>query len=152
MPARNKPPVKIGFFSMLTATALLAGCAVGPDYLRPDSTLPDQYSQATAEERSAAPVNPDWWLLFGDTSLNALVEQALVANQDLQAAIARLEAAEAVATHGTLTVTAVEPTSATSGTVLVQGRDRPLRITVELAPLADAPVQFYSVDGQSHAG
>ncbi len=97
MPARNKPPVKIGFFSMLTATALLAGCAVGPDYLRPDSTLPDQYSQATAEERSAAPVNPDWWLLFGDTSLNALVEQALVANQDLQAAIARLEAAEAVA-------------------------------------------------------
>lgn len=57
-----------------------------------------------------------------------------------------------LATHGTLTVTAVEPTSATSGTVLVQGRDRPLRITVELAPLADAPVQFYSVDGQSHAG
>lgn len=97
MPARNKPPVKFGLFSVLTATALLAGCAVGPDYLRPDSTLPDQYSQAVAEDRSAVPVNPDWWLLFGDTSLNALVEQALVANQDLQAAIARLEAAEAVA-------------------------------------------------------
>ena len=48
MPARNKPPVKIGLFSVLTATALLAGCAVGPDNLRPDSTLPDQYSQAAA--------------------------------------------------------------------------------------------------------
>jgi multidrug efflux system outer membrane protein len=36
-------------------------------------------------------------MLFGDAGLNALVQQALDANQDLQAAIARLEAAEAVA-------------------------------------------------------
>ena len=97
MPARNNPPVKIGLFSVLTATALLAGCAVGPDYARPSATLPEDYSQAAPEARAAAPVNPDWWMLFGDAGLNALVQQALDANQDLQAAIARLEAAEAVA-------------------------------------------------------
>ena len=96
MPARNKPSMKISLFSALTATAFLAGCAVGPDYARPSSTLPDDYSQAAPEARAAAPVNPEWWMLFGDPGLNALVQQALDANQDLQAAIARLEAAEAV--------------------------------------------------------
>lgn len=64
----------------------------------------------------------------------------------------RTAAEHLLATHGTLTVIAVEPMSATSGTVLVQGRDRPLRVTVELAPLAGAPVQFYSVDGQPSSG
>jgi len=95
MPAHNKPRMKIGLISVLTATALLAGCAVGPDYARPSATLPEDYSQAP-EARAAAPVNPEWWMLFGDSGLNALVQQALDANQDLQAAIARLEAAEAV--------------------------------------------------------
>ena len=78
----------------LTVAAALAGCAVGPDYIRPASTLPESAQDvATAE----APVNPTWWTLFGDADLNALVEQTLAANQDLQAAIARLEAAEAAA-------------------------------------------------------
>jgi len=99
MPAPHKPNLKIGLFSALTATALLAGCAVGPDYQRPDSTLPEKYSQAEAvpAARAEAPVNPEWWMLFDDASLNALVAQALDANQDLQAAIARLEAADAYA-------------------------------------------------------
>jgi len=99
MSAPHKPNLKIGLFSALTATALLTGCAVGPDYQRPDSTLPDKYSQAEApvEASAVAPVNPEWWTLFGDASLNALVEQSLAANQDLQAAIARLEAADAYA-------------------------------------------------------
>ena len=80
MPARNKPSMKIGLFSVLTATALLAGCAVGPDYQRPDSTLPERYSQTEAAPavRAEAPVNPTWWMLFGDAGLNALVTQALV--------------------------------------------------------------------------
>ena len=64
----------------------------------------------------------------------------------------RVAAEHLLAGNGPLAVTAVEPTSATSGTVLVQGRERPLRITVELAPLAATPLQFYSVDGPPHAG
>lgn len=85
---------KIRLILALTAAFALAGCAVGPDYIRPASTLPESAQDvATAE----APVNPTWWTLFGDADLNALVEQTLTANQDLQAAIARLEAAEAAA-------------------------------------------------------
>jgi len=81
----------------LTAAMLLAGCAVGPDYLRPAAQLPEQHKEAVPQAAAIAPINPEWWTLFGDAGLNALVAQALEANQDLQAAVARLEAAEAVA-------------------------------------------------------
>lgn len=91
-----KKPIAVA----LSAALLLAGCTVGPDYVRPDSTLPEQHKEAAAnatESTTAAPINAEWWTLFNDATLNQLVEQALAANQDLQAAIARLEASEAAA-------------------------------------------------------
>ena len=101
MPARKQTQSKISLLPGLIASLLLAGCAVGPDYVRPTSTLPEQYKEATAEPDAQAgarmPVNPEWWTLFNDATLNQLVQQALVANQDLQAAIARLAASEAAA-------------------------------------------------------
>jgi multidrug efflux system outer membrane protein len=81
----------------LTATLLLTGCAVGPDYVRPASTLPEQHKETSTESSAATSVNPEWWALFNDATLNQLVQQALAANQDLQAAIARLEASQAAA-------------------------------------------------------
>ena len=78
----------------LTVAIALGGCAIGPDYFRPASTLPEA---APAVATAQVPVNPTWWTLFGDADLNALVDQTLTANQDLQAAIARLDAAEAAA-------------------------------------------------------
>ena len=54
-------------------------------------------------------------------------------------------AAALVATHGELRIVAVRPASATSGTVTVQGHGEPLQMSVELAPLAGAPVQLYPV-------
>ena len=85
---------KIRPFLALTVAIALSGCAIGPNYFRPASTLPEA---APAVATAQVPVNPTWWTLFGDADLNALVDQTLVANQDLQAAIARLEAAEAAA-------------------------------------------------------
>lgn len=93
MPAHKKNRLLLA----LTVTTFLAGCAVGPDYARPTSTLPEQHKDATATAQSVAPVNAEWWTLFNDATLNQLVEQTLAANQDLQAAIARLEASEAAA-------------------------------------------------------
>ena len=85
-------------FLALTVTVFFAGCAVGPDYARPTSTLPEQHKEATtATAQAVAPVNAEWWTLFNDATLNQLVQQTLAANQDLQAAIARLEASEAAA-------------------------------------------------------
>jgi len=93
-----------GVVSTLALLAL-AGCAVGPDYKRPDNTLPDSYNQATATAKSEpattaeapAPVQKEWWLLFQDPALNELVSKALNQNFDLQAAVARVEEAEGVA-------------------------------------------------------
>jgi multidrug efflux system outer membrane protein len=81
------------------ALLALAGCAVGPDYKRPDNTLPDSYNQATAKSEPAtsaeapAPVQKEWWLLFQDPALNELVSKALNQNFDLQAAVGRVEEA-----------------------------------------------------------
>jgi multidrug efflux system outer membrane protein len=72
----------------------LAGCAsAGPDYARPGLGLPQEFS--TPPVGGAAP--DDWWTLFGDGELDALVAEALAANQDLAAAAARVEEARALA-------------------------------------------------------
>ncbi|MBL8422063.1 MAG: efflux transporter outer membrane subunit [Candidatus Accumulibacter phosphatis] len=97
MPACQQTLPAIRLAAAVTATLLLAGCVVGPDYVRPASTLPEHYPTVGAESRATAQVNPEWWTLFNDATLNQLVDQALAANQDLQAAVARLEASEAAA-------------------------------------------------------
>jgi multidrug efflux system outer membrane protein len=82
---------------ILGASLAFSGCAVGPDFQRPESALPDQYDEAIETTAAASPVNPEWWTLFEDEELNQLITLALANNQDLQAAVARMEAAEAAA-------------------------------------------------------
>ena len=84
---------------------MLAGCAVGPDYQRPapppaaykEAALPasEAGSWKTAEPSEEA-LRGEWWKLFGDEGLNQLQEEALRANQNLQAAAARLTQARAL--------------------------------------------------------
>lgn len=89
----------------LTPLALaiaLSGCAVGPDYLRPSNLLPKVFGEAKPAAESVVlesnpAIDPQWWKLFGDATLNDLVEQALQNNADLRVAIARVEQAEGVA-------------------------------------------------------
>ena len=79
----------------LILASLLAGCAVGPDYQRPDSFVPAQYTEADGVGAAQA-INREWWKLFRDPVLDDLVAQALAANADLQQAVARVEEADAV--------------------------------------------------------
>jgi len=76
--------------------ALLAGCAVGPDYHRPAADIPPAW-QPEAPWHQAVPsdtvLKGNWWELFLDPALNPLVEQALTSNQNLRIAAARLEQA-----------------------------------------------------------
>jgi len=79
---------KISLLLMLTG---LGGCLLGPSYKRPDLDLPagqsaDRFGIFTTEK---------WWNVFGDPVLNALEEQALAYNQDLKAAVARVDEARA---------------------------------------------------------
>jgi outer membrane protein, multidrug efflux system len=73
----------------------LAGCTVGPDYARPEITVPERIAEAPPG--SSAPVWPttDWWRGFGSAELAALMERAQSANYDIGAAVARVRQADA---------------------------------------------------------
>ena len=87
---------------LLSATGiLLTGCAVGPDYQRPDAPVPSQWHE-TAETpwQSAAPQDHqprgEWWKIFNDPVLDQLEQQALADNLSLKAALARVEQSRAL--------------------------------------------------------
>jgi NodT family efflux transporter outer membrane factor (OMF) lipoprotein len=79
--------------AILISASLSAGCAVGPDYTRPELSMPENFlSQAAVEQRHARP-NADlitWWAGFGDPQLTRLVTLALEQNLDLAQAAARV--------------------------------------------------------------
>ncbi len=79
--------------SLSVSGALLAGCAVGPDYQRPALDLPAPTPSAglVAAPSAALP----WWSVFHDQALDKLVDEALAHNTDLLAAAARVTEAEA---------------------------------------------------------
>ena len=96
--------------------ALLAGCAVGPDYHRPDVSAPVAFSPR-AIDLSTAPAGEarqaiapgaalvaQWWQLFEHRGLNALVQEAVVRNPSVAIAQANLAQAEHLlsAQRGTL--------------------------------------------------
>jgi multidrug efflux system outer membrane protein len=81
---------------------LLAGCAMGPNYQRPEATtIPESYTGPSDGWKIASPQahlpKGAWWEIFGDPELNRLEAEASTANQDLKAAAARFEQARAVA-------------------------------------------------------
>ena len=78
---------------VLAAALLAAGCAVGPDYHRPELKLTSAYVDAPS-----GPVTADgWWAAFGDPELTRVVERAQAQNLDLEQARARLVQSRAAA-------------------------------------------------------
>lgn len=92
---------------LLAALALLAACSLTPEYHKPDAPQIAAFKEAqtlTESERGTwkearppeAVARGEWWMVFNDATLNDLEQQALVANQDLKAAAARVEEARAM--------------------------------------------------------
>jgi NodT family efflux transporter outer membrane factor (OMF) lipoprotein len=83
---------------VIAACALLASCAIGPNYVRPQVELPGDWKE-TADWKIAEPKDTvpkgKWWEMFDDPVLNGLIEQVEVTNQDLRAAEARYRQARA---------------------------------------------------------
>ena len=80
----------------LIAALLLAGCAVGPDYRRPATALPADFGQAAAaSDATAAAIANDWWTLYNDPQLTALVTASISNNPNIRLAIARIDEARA---------------------------------------------------------
>ncbi len=85
------------------AALLLAGCAVGPNYRRPETNAPAAYrDQEPAGAGSLADLA--WWDVYKDPRLNDLIRTALADGFDSRIAAARVEQARAIAAqvHGQL--------------------------------------------------
>lgn len=86
-------------FVRVAALALLGGCMVGPNYVRPPAAAPAAFKEA-GEWKPAQPRDAEsrgrWWEIFGDAKLNALADRVNFSNQNLRVAEARLRQAEAV--------------------------------------------------------
>jgi multidrug efflux system outer membrane protein len=77
--------------------ALLAGCAVGPDYQPPKANVPAQSwtSPLIGGETNGLADLATWWKSFGDTNLDSLVTVAVQSNLTLQIAESRVREARA---------------------------------------------------------
>jgi NodT family efflux transporter outer membrane factor (OMF) lipoprotein len=80
---------------------VLAGCAVGPDYKRPEIEIAPAYKEA-GEWKPAQPQDGldrgNWWEVFGDPQLDALLKQVEISNQNVLVAEAQFRRAKAVVT------------------------------------------------------
>jgi NodT family efflux transporter outer membrane factor (OMF) lipoprotein len=86
----------------LALAAALAGCAVGPAYVRPATETPAAWKSAPAAEGwlPAAPADAldrgEWWKLFGDPVLDDLASRVQVSNQNIAVAVANYSQAQAL--------------------------------------------------------
>ena len=87
------------------AVLLLSGCAVGPDFKKPDAPPVSGYTPAPLSATESTPgvtggeaqhfaqgadISGDWWTLYHSPALESLIAQALKNNSDLKAAQAAL--------------------------------------------------------------
>jgi outer membrane protein TolC len=95
--------------TMMMTMALLAGCAVGPDFVQPAAPDVTRYTKEPLASRTSSTdvkfgqsqhfvagrdIPADWWRVFRSRPLNALVDKSIVTNPTLQSAIAALRAAK----------------------------------------------------------
>jgi len=89
--------------TLVAAAAALAGCAVGPDYVRPEvQASPSYYGDAALTARAVeapAPALNEWWDGFDDPELVKIVDTVIAQNLDLAASAERVSQARAIADH-----------------------------------------------------
>ena len=72
-----------------------AGCAVGPEYRRPDVDLPSVYFRAASPAEAESIADVGWWQVFDAPALSALIREALADNLDLRITAAQIAVAQA---------------------------------------------------------
>lgn len=90
----------VNLYYGLVVLILISGCAVGPDFKRPETELPEAFAShpdwKIAEPRDNEKKD-NWWEIFDDQELNRLIEKATTDSPRVNAALARLDQAAAVA-------------------------------------------------------
>lgn len=80
----------------LVCLAVVAGCAVGPDYRRPAVDVPAAYRGIVPVPAGDSIGDAEWTRVYTDPQLQALITEALRNNLDLKAAVARVDQAHAL--------------------------------------------------------
>lgn len=92
-----KPIVKLSVFAL--ASVVLSGCVLGPDYQRPDSSVPVEFRHTPGwkvAQPSELSSSVSWWSLYQDANLADLLKQLETSNQNLRAAEAAWREARAL--------------------------------------------------------
>src|SRR6185437_5456248 len=82
--------------AMITAMGLMAaaGCALGPDYRRPDIRTPAAY-RFEQNPTAGSFADNGWWQVYQDPVLRSLIREGLAGNLDVRIAAARVDQARA---------------------------------------------------------
>lgn len=105
------------------ATSCLTSCSFIPKYNRPNVDTAQSWSGEMADKDVSprAQIAYDWWKSFGSDELNALMDQALTHNNDIKAAVYRIQQARSSVTVARSTLL---PQASASGNL---SRDRDIR-------------------------
>lgn len=130
-------------------SALLAACTVGPRYNGPPALdLASYHNGAAIDGRvvtTPAPPVDTWWTGFNDPVLTRIIDRALAENLDLQAAVARVNRARAVAREAGAQLL---PTAAANGSVtpIRQSLNSPIGAIGRHLPGYDRNQTLYDAD------
>lgn len=98
MTSNHIGPVGLAISTLLAL--LVSGCAVGPDYRRPELPVPRHYVETSTEARmqtahqvAAAELPEHWWALFHSPALDELVRSGLANSPTVASAQAALRVA-----------------------------------------------------------
>ena len=81
---------------LFTLALLVSGCMVGPDFVKPDAQMEEEWLQQHNQEIKSEPADfSEWWKVFNDPVLDNLIEIASRQNLDLQNAGLRILEARA---------------------------------------------------------
>ncbi|MBW2711167.1 MAG: TolC family protein, partial [Deltaproteobacteria bacterium] len=104
------------FGLVLSFTMVLTGCAVGPDYIRPEAPEPQKWIEEKDPLIKSEPADfGRWWTVFNDPILNTLVEMA--SQQNLSLRIAGIRILEARAQLGIATGNLYPQSQAVGGSI-----------------------------------
>ena len=99
---RSSRPERVSLLVLCAIVVWFAGCAVGPNYKRPDASVPSSYrgqldvqADNQAPKRDPALGDAEWAKVFQDPELQRLIREALLYNYDVRIAAARIQEARA---------------------------------------------------------
>jgi|SRR5437016_10225471 len=85
--------MRASYFAIVAAYTLLSGCAVGPNYKRPELQVPASFRGPAPlpEPQAASLADLKWFEVFRNEALQELIGVALEQNYDLRDAVTRVE-------------------------------------------------------------